>query len=309
TERRSFGGHYRASLSGFFNRLTLEGTGYRERASDYLSSELETRVLRDVEDGALNLELDVTRKIAVFGGAEARRLRYGLEGEPPVIGLDVRRLDRTDGVARLGLRFGITPQFSLTAAVEGSQTVFDDEQEQELRDNRTFAYLGGLFYSRPRLFLNLTGGFREGRAFHGSSFREFSTATGSYFASYFLRRNLEARLYGSRRLVYGVLDSPYYFETRNGGGLNYQFRPRFMVRGFAEYGTNDYPDPVLIDGATIEQDDEATTFGGGFSIRFYRKAVLTALAARSRYTSNVPGRDRSFTRFTTGLTFQEDLFR
>ncbi len=300
TARRTFGGSYQASLLGFFNRLSVEVGGYTAKTFEFPNSESETRVVQNARDGLANLEVELSRPLSVFAKVEVQRLRFTGGGEAAV-GLDVTRFDRTEGAARGGVRYRISPAWDISGAVEGTRTEFVKTPEE--RDNQSAAYVLGVHCDLPRFFVNLSGGYRKIRPYNNSSLRGSSTPTGSYFASYFLTRNLELRLYGGRRVVYGFRDitTPYFFETRNGGGLNIQVHPRLLLRGFGEYGKNDSP--------FAARTDTVTYVGGGFSVSLFRKAVFTALASRATYRSNTSDLARSVFRFTTGLTFEGELSR
>jgi len=169
----------------------------------------------------------------------------------------------------------------------------------------------GIHYVRPRLFVNLSGGYRKGRPFNGSTFPEYQAATGSYFVSYFLLRSLEVQAFGRRGISYGSLFPipTYFIETRNGGGVNLQVHPRLLLRGYGEYGTNDYPASELLGAVFVKRRDKASTVGGGFSALIYRKTVLTGLVNQSKYDSLIPGLTRTVVRFTTSLSFEGELAR
>jgi len=211
--------------------------------------------------------------------------------------------DRFDRAGRGGVRYRISDIWDGSAAFEATRTEF--QRVPQDRDNQSEAYLVGVHYSRPRFFINVSGGYREGRPFNGSAYPRYSTTTGSYFLSYFLTRKVELQGHGSRRVVYALSRSdPYFFETRNGAGLNIEVRPRLRLRGFGAFGTNDYPFGAVVGDRAIERRDKANSYGGGFSLLFYRKLVFTALASRSDYASEIPGLDRSVLRFVTTISVE-----
>jgi len=314
TGRRTFGGNYSAFLLGFFNRMSLRTGGYASRTFGFLSTETETQVVEDARDGSANLELDLSRAFSAFAGAEVRRARLRLAGQVPSLPVDVKQLDRDEGVARGGIRYRISPEWDITAGVEGSQAKFVETPDQ--RNNQSIAYFVGVHYNRPRFFANLSAGRRDGRPYQGSAFPEYTISSYSYFLSYFLTRNLEAQGFGQRGISYGSIltgdiaaGNLYYVETRNGGGLNLQVHPRLLLRGQAEYGTNDFPFPVLIGDRLSKRTDKVSIIGGGLSARVYRTVVLTTLANRYHYDSPFPGLTRTVVRFTTALSFEGELSR
>ncbi|MEO8189185.1 MAG: hypothetical protein ABI682_02495 [Acidobacteriota bacterium] len=305
-ERRTFGGRYQAALLGFFNRLTFEVGGFNTKSVDFLNSQTETQVIHTVRNADAKVEIDLTRNLSAFAGVEIQRHRYGFGGPLPAtdpgISFDVSQLNRTEGAARAGMRLRLTSSFDISAAVEGNRTEFTRVSLEG--DNEGNAYLVGLHYDRPRFFVNLSGGYREGRPYNGSRFPTFSTPTGSYFASYFLTKKVEVQAYGGRTFIYGLFfNNPYYIETRNGAALNIGVGSRVTLRGFGEYAEDTSPRSVLINNASaVERRDRGTVFGGGFSTNFYRKMIFTALATESRYRSNVGGFSRSTLRVTGALT-------
>lgn len=308
-ERRTFGGLYEAELLGFFNRMSFSVAGYNTRGVEYLNSETDTQVIHTVRDGTGKVEIDLTRKVSLFGNVEAQRHRYGFGGPlptlPPGTIFDVSLLNRDEAAVRGGLRFRFSPSFDITAEVEGTRTEFSLSSRKG--DNQSTAYLLGVHYDRPRFFVNLSGGYREGRPYNDSLFPSFSTPTGSYFASYFLTRKVELQAYGGRRLVYGLFfDNPYYIENQAGGAVAFHVSPRLLLRGFGDYGENDSPLPVLFQGALVKNKERVTNYGGGFSTTFFRTMSFSLNAYRTRFRSNIDVFSRSTTRVTAALTLLGD---
>jgi hypothetical protein len=308
SDRRRFGGSANAGFLGFYNRLSFELSGSLVNDSSFLlNSEVETRVVQKTKDAKTGVELNLTHRISLFAGAELRESRNEPGGNVPPGFPDVAAYDRTDEAARAGIRYRFGPGWDLSLGADATRTHF--VQTPELRDNRSVAPLIGLHYDRPRFYANLYAGYRIGRP-DGSTFPAFETPTGSYFASFFLTRVLELQAYGARHLVYGsVVDNPYYLETRNGGGINLAVLPRLSLRGYAEYGTNDYSLAGNVSSFAATRTDRATTFGGGFALVVYRSAMLTVLGTKTNYRSNFESGNRSIFRLTTGLTFEQEYSR
>ncbi len=307
TDQRTFQGVYQTSFLGFFNRASLEIGGFNSKGLSYVSSETETRVVQTTLDGSARLEVDVASNLSLFGGAEVARLRYGLVGSRAnSSGIDINQFQRAEGAARGGVRYRISPAWDVSAAYEKTQTRFVDVPS--LRDNQSDGYVLGLHYDRPRFFMNLSGGYRQGKPYNGSSFAPYSTATGSYFASYFLTRRVELKAYGLRRVSYGLIASQF-LESRYGGGINVQVHPKILLQGFGESGTNDFSAATSAGISTPGRVDKVNNYGGGFSWNAYRKMVLTATVTESNYKSTAPGLDRSVVRFTTGISFDGQFSR
>lgn len=316
TQRRTFGGQLQASMIGAFNRFSLQGNTYIQRGFDVLNTQTELRILRTSQGASANFEIDLLKRTSLLAGGEIHRLRFSLGGIRPVEPFDIKSLDRSEGVVFVGLTYRVSPSLGVSAAVEGTRTGFLLSSQARLRDNESIGYLVGLHYNRPRLYLNFTGGYREGRAWRDSVFPDFETTTGSYFASFFVFPSVELQLHGRRRLEYGaidILESPYSFVTSNAARINLEVRPRLSLNGFAEYGTNEFEFTI------IEPPLEAPTerrvprrvpyliYGGGFSVNLFRKAVLTAGIDRRRYSS-APEK-RNIFRFTAGISLEGELAR
>jgi hypothetical protein len=305
-ERRGFGGLYEASLYAFFNRMTVQLRGYDQETFVQYSSEVPTKVLTRIQDGSGGFEINLLNKLAFFAKAEGQRSRYSTEGQIP--GDPVNLNDRTDTSVRGGPRYYVTPDWSISAAVE--QTWSDFVNQPLLRDNQSRAYLLGVQYVRPRLFFNLSGGYRTGDPRDGSIYPSYSTGTGSFFASFFALRWLEFQAYGRRRVQYSLSqDNPYYFENRIGGGINLEVLDRVLLRGYGETGPNQYPIGQVNNGVVTHRRDQVTLFGGGASTIIVRPVVLTGLVTRTEYAGNVPGNDRTITRFTITMAFNGELVR
>ncbi|HVE66467.1 MAG TPA: hypothetical protein VNC59_07790, partial [Thermoanaerobaculia bacterium] len=307
--RRHFGGLYDARFLAFFNRMSLEfGTGYDERLS-FLNTETEGRVVQEAQRAAAAVEIDLTRRIAIWANAGVQRVDYSLVGDDRLLLTDIEKFERSEGAARGGLRFQVAGNFNISAAFEATLTDFLTASD---RDNQTRAYFVAVHYSRPRLFMSLVGGLREGEPYKDSEFESYETPSGSLFLSFFVRPNVELRLHGARQLLYSIFDetgNQYYIETRGGAGLNLQIGRRLLLRLFGEYGTHDYDLPILVAGEPVVPDEPFRIAGGGFSWIILRNVVLTATASQQEHRSNVPGRARTVFRATTGISFSGEFTR
>lgn len=305
--RRNWGGSYDAALLAFFNRMFGEAGGYTSESVNFLNTETETRVVEQVEGGRAKVEVELTRALSLFVGGELRRLDFRLAGGVPIVSVDPEEFDRTETLAQGGLRFRLSPSSDISVAFEGTQTEFVRDPE---RDNRTRAYLLGIHYSRPRLFINLVGAYRDARPYNGSRFPEYSTPSGSLFLSFFPRENLELRLYGNRQSVYsGFAENTHFIETRGGLALNIQVLRSLLLHGFGEYGVSDYDFSVPVGDTLVERRDPSRTLGGGFSLIVFRDLVVTATAYENQHRSNIPGLERTVFRFVTAVSMKGEFTR
>ena len=298
TEQRSHGGDYVASLYGLFNRMSVEISGGPRRYSAPLNSEDPRPVTTKVTYGASKLEVDVLSRVALFGSVVSEDWRYDDHVEDEA----ASRLGRDDAALRGGVRLKFRPFFNVSAAYEETTSDFKEDPQ---RDNQSKAVIAGLFYDRPRAFMNLTVGRRQFEPRNGSQFPKFSALTGSYYFTRMLARPLAFDLYGDRRAVNTLfVGAPYYIDTRTGAGFRVQAGRRLLFRAFGELGTNRYSTSVL--GGNNNQprrSDDVRGVGGGVAVQLYRKMTLNILASDTRYSSNLPGLDKSIFAVTTNLSF------
>ena len=210
----------------------------------------------------------------------------------------MQKFNRTDTAVLAGLRLHLTPSLVISGGAQATQSEFVQDLSALVRDNQTLAYLGGLRFDRPTFYVNLAGGYRKARGFNGSTFPDYGTTVGSYFASWSVGGPFVLLGYGHRRPVYSRLEiDRFYIETRNGGGIRLRFPPRVSVSGFIQVGTNSYPLSVF------RRVDDVWNYGGGASLLLFRSTVLRAVVSQNTTRPADGGPDRTVLRFTTGLTF------
>ncbi len=309
SDRNSLGGVYDASLLGFFNHAFLELKGFYTESYQIYSSQLPALALVKTQGGTGNLELQVSSHVSIFASGLLQTIAYTQPGATLPGQIEVQLNDRTDNAVRSGIHYLFSSQWKVGALVE--ETWSDFEFVPETRNNRSTGYLVTMDYNQPKFYVNLTGGYREGRAIDNSFFPSYSTPTGSLFASYFPIRWLEIQAYGHRRVTYSVTTplQPYYFENRGGGGLNIQALPRVLLRGFAEEGPNNYPLREPFGQGTITRKETVLTYGGGLSIHLVGNAVLSGVVTRNVYSSNIPSNNRSYDTFIANLSFNGEFQR
>jgi hypothetical protein len=186
---------------------------------------------------------------------------------------------------------------------EGTRALF--QQEATDRNNDGYSIRALLRYDRPSFYLELSGGYAEGKAREeGGFFPEYRTGIYRVFVSWLPSRALEVQGYGWRRPQYSYfLDNPYFFETRNGGQVNYTVGTKLTLSALGYLGSNTYPVEVLVGNQVVTRVDDTVTWGAGFNWNFWRKAVVGAIYSQDRYTSNVPGVDRTVYRISVNIAF------
>jgi len=299
-ELRTFGGLFGGDWLGFFNHLTTDVTGSSLQTSGPLNSEVQTQVTTHILTGRAGFQVNLTHQWWLLADGRGQRVTQSSPAET-----SVDRLDRDDYIVHAGILYRWSSLLDVSASVEGTQSSFHQEAEAQFRDNRTTAYVLSVYYRGDRLFVNANGGYRVARPY-GSSFAGFSTATESYFVSYYLSPPLELQAYGHRAPGYSLFaNNVYFMETRNGLGATLRIGRRIQLHGYGEVGTNDYPVAVPVPGGElIERQDRFTIVGGGLTFLFFRNAALNAQISKEKITSNYPGIARSIARFTTNLILQ-----
>jgi hypothetical protein len=305
SNRRTLGGKFGGSFYGFFNRLGLRLSGFQSKSIGHLSSETETQAKQDTTSAAGKLDVRLTRSLWLFSTADYEKLRTRPIAGEPTPPETVLRYARTDTAVQAGLREQFSQNWSASVAVEGTRSHF--VLNPELRNNRSSAYLLGVFFDRPRLFVNLFGGFRRGRPDEGSTFRPYSMPTGSGFVSYVVSSRVELQVYGHRSVAYGsFLENPYFIENRYGGLAIYRIHPRIDLQAFGEGGVNDYRERVFVGNSQVKRQDDVTAYGGGGRVLVRRRLFVRLLYSRTEYRSNVPNASRTIARFTTNLGFERE---
>jgi hypothetical protein len=303
TNRRAFGGTYGGSYVALFNRLSLEAGAQTANQIAPVSSEVEQSIPGTRDEIYARAEIEIFRRFSLFGSARRQGQRYDTSDEqlPALAG----RLERDEDLVRAGVRYKWRSWLDFSAAVEEGGTEFVSALN---RDNDTRAVLFGIHYDRPRVFLSVSAGQREGRPRGTDSiFPAFTTTTGSYYLEYQLGAPPRLDVYGHRNVRYSLTDaSPYFFENRNGAGLTIPIGTRFGVRLLGELGSNDYP--VVAGQTTPKRTDSVTLIGTGVAVRLYRKTYLSVVASETRYDSNLDF-DRSILRVTTLISLRGQAFR
>jgi hypothetical protein len=310
-ERRNLGGAYSASLLGLFNRMTLEGGGGYLSQVTIINSESEQAAIQTRTNGLVRVEVDVLQYVSVFGGFDAVKTRYSAKGftEGTVFPVDLP--DRTEWAWRGGIRYRFSGQVGIGAQVEKTQADF--VRSGDNRNNDSTGYLLVARYDRPRFYLDASGGYREGKGRDGAApslYPGYRTGTYSFFASYFLTREVELQVFGHRRPVDSdFLDNPYFFETRNAAAVQVSLGQRVGIRGLVSIGPNSYPTEVVVGTNLVVRKDDVTEVGGGLLFRFYRNVAVSVGGSQAKYTSNIDGLTRSVLRISAGMSLKGDFSR
>jgi hypothetical protein len=303
-----WGGVANASLAGYFNRMSFQAGGRWFQSVRQTTEEQQSPLLDKRETVYANVEIDLLRRLSLFGGAAAQKVRNEQLEAPPPDQLPAAFNDRTDEAFQGGFRFNLGGTWQVAPEVQYTTSNFVLTPEE--RNNTSMGYLLGVSYNQPRLYINVIGGYRVGRPWNGSSFPEYEEPVGSFFVSYFLRSWLEIQGHGWQRVSYSInVANPYFISTNIGGGLNVQVGPNILLKAFAATGQNDYPFPVPTGGALVPRLDDIVRYGGGASVKVYKRLVLTATVMQREQTSTIPENTYNLLQFATFLSFSGEFMR
>lgn len=304
TDLRNFGGVYGGTAFAFFNRLSVEASGTYTDSSATPTSESASRAILRQTSGAGTVALDVTRAVSVLGGGSLRRTRYDSLRGSPIPTASLADQDRTDSSLFAGVRHSLLGPLVVTLIAADGRAEFINRAAQ--RDNETRSYLANVLVSAQRIFVNATGGYRQGRSLNGSLLPAFNSPIASAFVSWFPSSFLELQAWGFYRNVSYSLDPnyPLFYESRYGGGPVVRFGPRIRVQLYGSNGKNDYSVTSADAAPPPQASTRRTTYGGSMSVLFSRVIVLNVGAASDRYGSPVPARNQRVVRLLTGLSFE-----
>jgi hypothetical protein len=294
---------------GLFNRLTVGADGRYADTLQLVNSEANVRTRQKQSSGDAAMEVEVLRRLSVFGRYEAVQTRLDDSGfVQPGQGLS-QILDRTEYGARGGVRYRFDTPFSVGAMGQWARARFVNEPVG--RDNEGFGALVSVRYDRERFYVDLTGGYQQSKGIYEQGhFPEYRTGTYTYFVSYFVAKKVEFQVSGWRRPQYSYyLDNPYYFETRNGAALNFGLGHRVMLGGSFSLGTNAYPIGVSAGPTLVTRRDDVVMVGGMLGFVLSPTMNLAMNVRNDRYTSNIPGVGRSVLTVSGGVNWNFGMLR
>jgi hypothetical protein len=297
-ERRRFNTRFGAGFHGFWNRFTLEADGGRDEAQRILTPELPRLTHARQDHASFLAELTVTRKLSLFAAVStAQQKSLAKPGDPQAALFEI--LDHREQLERAGVRWRPVTGWRFGLGVERSKASFLDRRPGEPdRSNSGTAPVFEALYDHNRLLVNVDLAARSLTAARGSDFVRYDKVTGQAAVAYRTGAGPELFLYGHRGLIYSVLPQyPYLDEQRVGVSVHLRFGHRTGGSLYVEGGT---------DGATSsvpgvpDRKDDVSSFGGTFQVDLGHTAGIVLSGVRSRFRSNLPGGDRSFT--SVGVT-------
>ncbi len=298
-DRRAFGGTYEASALAYVSRFSFQFTGGSYTSTVNLSSEVEQPVEQSVLQGRLLAQWELSGRTALTGDVNLQRRRYGGNGLSAEELATVSALDGTDAVWSVGVRRRVGARLLVGLSYEQGALSF--VSDGALRDARSRGILGSAFLDRGRLQTNVYGGYRDFQPTAGSSFTPYSGPSGGVTVSYALTRLFSLGLLGRNNLVSSLYENnAAYVERRAGASLGVALR-RVDLLGAYELGVNQYlAETTQPDGASTKRSDDVQTLRGTLRVKVWKYLRFTVDGSWSRYTSNLPGLDRSV--FQIGTT-------
>lgn len=301
-DRSRVNGRYGFGAHAFWNRLVVEATAMRQQEQQILTPEIPEPSSARTDEGRLIAELWATGAISVFADTRVAQVRY-LDKDVGIPELErLQLLDREETVTRAGLRWRPREAWLIGLGAETSRAEFDRDPLD--RSNEGTAPALEVTFNRPKLFVQTDLAARSLEARQGARFVSFDGITGNAAVSLRPRRRTDLWLYASRNLIYS-LDPGYAYldDERVGTALSSRLGGRTVGRIYVETGTESY---TAFDPATPRRQDDLLSFGGAATFRIRGSVTFTVQAVRTRFESDTPGNDRSYTSVGTRLNLFGD---
>lgn len=296
-ERRQLNGRYLLSFHGYFNRLTLEAIGGRQQELRIVTPDLPTPVSARSDGGEIRAELKLTGAVSAFTAFSVDQQDNLVEDLADPRFLTLGLLDREERVLRGGLRWRPRSEWTVGLGAERSQVDFDHDTLD--RSNEGTAPIVEVRYRGNRLEAGFDLADRSLEARRDSLFVPYDRLTGSAQVAVKSGRRTSAGVYASRSLAYTT--SPLYAYLQDGRlgvflGIGVGGQAGFRI--FAEGGDNDYvPFSPLIQ----QRRDDVTSYGGSLTFPLGRFLSVQVNGVRSRFDSNIPVADRTYTSVGTTI--------
>lgn len=301
-ERRNAGGRLGAGMLADFNRLDLELRAGRELDERILTSELPQRALVETDFGSAEAALRLGRKTELYAGATRRRYRDESHRIDDPRAADFTAVDRDETLFDAGIGWSPTDRWTLRLGAQRSEVEF--EPGGLPLDNEGTSPVLGVAYTGPRFNARVDLSRRSLDPSPGSRFVPFEGESGSVSASTASPRGLQLGVYGSRNLVYSLIEGYDYFTAeRTGLWIGAEIGHRTRLALYGEQGDNDY---TSADAAVAPRTDDVTAWGGQLSIDLGRKLRLQIGGSEAEYDSNLVGFDRTVTTVTSSLSLATD---
>jgi hypothetical protein len=296
--RRRWNQSFGAGIFSYFNRLTVEAGAARQENQGFASSEVEQLVTTKTEDLDASVAVRVARSLWLEGSFQTTKLHFLSDEERE--DLRIARfdtLDREEDVLRAGLRVDLRGDWTLGVGVERSEVSFLDPGN-DLSNSGTAPYVE-MERSGDGTKVAFDLAFRSLEPEGTSTFEPLDDVTGSAEIVFHLRPTLDLAVTGSRQLLYSVSeDFSYSLSQRTGLELRKEIR-RTKLDLFYEVGDLEF---AAADSRGLRRVDDYVGWGGRIELALWARTSLEVGATVTDYQSNLPGFDRSVTRWTTSLS-------
>ncbi|MEA2602890.1 MAG: hypothetical protein QOF89_3882 [Acidobacteriota bacterium] len=296
TERRRLNGRYQLGLHGFFNRLTVEATLGRDQRLQLVTPEVPVLASARADGGEVLAEVELTSILFAFTSAAETKQTNLVDTEQDPRAGSLVLLDRKERLLRAGLRWQPDEDLSLALGVESSRVDF--ERTALPRSNSGTSPLLQIRYHGRHLGFEGEIADRSLKARRGADFVPFNQVTGNAAVLLGVGSRLNGSVYGSRNLIYSLATGYAYLQDDRLGAtvsLDLGFRTRGRV--FAELGRNDY---TAFAPGIPPRRDRVSAFGGVLDFDLGGQVTLGLQALRSKFDSNLPGSDRTYS--SAGVT-------
>jgi hypothetical protein len=292
SEARTFNGRYGLGWFFFSHRLKVDATASDDKLFDYVTSQVARRTEGHSRRVALDVEVPVTRRFAVYG--RASQSKFTASGESDADFLD---LDRDENVTGGGIRWRSGERFLLGLGASRSKADFAGEARD--RSNSGRAVNAELAYSRRKFQVSIGASRYDLDARSGSEFGSFRGTAGTARVAWRPREKFGWSVYGYRQLVYTIdTANPYFLDQRLGTAVDLGLGHRLRTNVFYESGQHRF----AAGAGAPERTDDASAWGGGFDFEVGRGFRLNVAARRT--TVDAPlGQAQKTWDVHTGLVF------
>jgi len=292
TDARRLNLSYGIEGLGLFNRVFVGVAAHRTEEQRILTPEVPELASGRGDEAEATVEVQISGSFSAFVNGRAGRQKNLVDAfiNDPAL-RSAALLNRSEKVVRSGVRWHPREGWTIGVGAEHSQTDFARRVDDS--SNSGTAPVVEVSIDRSQIFVVVDAAARSLTARQGSRFVDFNGVTGHAGISYRPRRTTEAWIYGSRDLVYSLSsDYPYLDDQRVGVAFALGGGGRFGTRFFAETGRERY---ARFSPLAASRIDDLRAFGGSFHVTLTQSLGLLAQVTRTRFISNLPGNDRSYT--------------
>lgn len=300
TDRRKLVGRYGAGVFSYFNRLSVELTGFSHQEQNIASPEFSQLVVSTLEQVEGVVELRAVHSLWLTASARDGSRSYDIQGLDEERAPAFDRLNRDEKVARFGARVTLAGSWKVGVGIETATTDFRDPTFDRSSSGDSPYLNVRLDRGRHRLVAEAVDRSLEPEP--GSDFVPFDELTGSLVYDLELSPRLTASVFGSRQLAYSLTDAySYSFGDRLGVGLSWELGRRTQIRVSQEKGQERYTAAPAFPTATQRIDD----FTGASilaQVKLRKRLSLALGFTRAEFDSNLDRFDRSFDQITTSVS-------